>query len=56
LAYSINDNCTSCGSCVDECSFSCITKGDGKYVIDEAECASCGACAGVCESNAIVEG
>jgi ferredoxin len=52
MAYIINDDCISCGACVDECPVSCITEGDTKYVIDEEACISCGACAGVCPVDA----
>ena len=52
MAYQINSDCTSCGACEDECPVSCISEGDGIYVIDEAVCISCGACAGVCPVGA----
>ncbi len=48
MAYEINDDCISCGACEPECPVSCITEGDGKYVIGAEECISCGACAGAC--------
>lgn len=52
MAYIINDDCISCGACVDECPVSCIAEGDGKYVINADECLECGACAGVCPVSA----
>ncbi len=52
MAYRINDNCISCGACSAECPVSCISQGEGKYVIDESICISCGTCAGVCPVNA----
>ena len=52
MAYKINDNCISCGACSGECPVSCISEGDGKYVIDDSVCISCGACAGVCPVEA----
>ena len=53
MAYTISDDCISCGACEGECPVSAISAGDGKYVIDEATCIDCGACAGVCPVEAI---
>ena len=55
MAYIINDNCISCGVCEAECPTSCISEGDGAYVINGPECIDCGACAGVCPVDACVE-
>jgi ferredoxin len=52
MAYAINDECISCGACVDECPVNCISEGDDKYIIDAAICISCGACAEVCPVDA----
>lgn len=52
MAYKINDDCISCGACVEECPVECIHKGDGIYVIEAEECISCGACAAVCPVDA----
>jgi len=52
MAYIINDDCISCGACEAECPCSCISEGDGKYVIDADACVECGACAGVCPVGA----
>ena len=52
MAYTINDDCISCGACEAECPVSAIYAGDGKYVIDDATCIDCGACAGVCPVSA----
>lgn len=52
MAYRINDDCISCGACEAECPVSCISEGDGKYVINEEECIECGACADVCPVDA----
>ena len=52
MAYVISDECISCGACEGECSVSCISEGDGKYVIDESVCVDCGACAAVCPVDA----
>ena len=47
----ISDVCVACGACAAECPVSCITEGDGKFVIDEAECIDCGACAYNCPAR-----
>lgn len=52
MAYAINSDCISCGACEPECPVSCISEGDGIYVINAEECISCGACAGVCPVGA----
>lgn len=53
MAYVINDECISCGTCEGECPVSCISAGDDKYVIDKDACIDCGTCAGVCPVEAI---
>ena len=53
MAYVINDDCTSCGACKDECPVDCITEGDDKYVIDAAACTDCAACVDVCPVECI---
>ena len=45
--------CISCGTCEGECPVSCISAGDGKYVIDADACIDCGSCASVCPVEAI---
>ncbi|WP_296647515.1 hypothetical protein [Romboutsia sp. 13368] len=35
MAYFITDACISCVACEEECSVSCISAGDDKFVIDE---------------------
>lgn len=52
MAYKISDDCISCGACADTCPNSCISEGDGKYVIDADACVECGACAEVCPVGA----
>ncbi|PLX40865.1 MAG: ferredoxin [Deltaproteobacteria bacterium] len=55
MAYTITDECTKCGDCVDECPVECISEGDAKMVIDADECVDCGSCAEVCPVGAPVE-
>lgn len=52
MAYSINDECISCGACEGECPVGAISQGDSKYVIDPDTCIDCGACADVCPVDA----
>ncbi|CAK7022980.1 MAG: 4Fe-4S binding protein [Peptostreptococcus sp.] len=52
MAYVIKDNCISCGACAAECPVSCISEGDGIYVIDGSSCIDCGSCAGACPVDA----
>lgn len=41
MALYINDDCTACDACVDECPNEAITAGDPIYVIDPARCSEC---------------
>jgi ferredoxin len=52
MAYKISDDCTACGTCVDECPADAIREGD-IYTIDPDACTDCGACADVCPVEAI---
>ena len=52
MAYIINDDCTACGTCIDECPVEAISEGD-IYKIDPDLCTDCGACADVCPVEAI---
>ena len=52
MAYRISDACIQCGACAAECPVSCISGGEGQYVIDEATCIECGNCANVCPVGA----
>ncbi|MFP4521165.1 MAG: DUF362 domain-containing protein [Fibrobacterota bacterium] len=53
MAHVINDNCTACGACMDECPSEAIKEGDPKYEIIADKCTDCGACVDVCPSEAI---
>jgi len=55
MAYVITDDCTMCGTCVEECAVEAISEGEDKYVIDPDVCAECGACADACPIGAIIE-
>ncbi len=55
MAYVINNECITCGSCESECPVSAINPGDEQYTIDKDLCISCGACAAVCPVEAIHE-
>jgi ferredoxin len=52
VAYKISSECISCGACAAECPVTCITEGDGIFVIDESVCVDCGTCASVCPVEA----
>jgi Formate hydrogenlyase subunit 6/NADH:ubiquinone oxidoreductase 23 kD subunit (chain I) len=54
MAYTINEECISCGACAGECPVDAISEGD-KYVINAETCIDCGACTGSCPVGAIVE-
>lgn len=53
MAYKINEQCVSCGTCEAECPVGAISQGDDRYVIDENTCIECGACAAACPTGAI---
>lgn len=52
MAYIITDDCTECGTCIDECPVEAINEGS-PYTIDPDLCTDCGACADVCPVEAI---
>jgi len=49
------DECSGCGSCVDECPSEAITldEENGVAVVDQDECVECGACEEACPNQAI---
>jgi len=51
MAYTITDDCISCGACEPECPENAISAGDDIYVIDAAKCSDCGTCASVCPTE-----
>ena len=55
MAHVISEDCTACGSCVDECPVTAITEGDPIYIIDAETCTDCAACTEVCPVAAISE-
>lgn len=53
MAFKIDpENCTACGTCIDECPVDAISAGD-TYTIDPDVCIDCGACESVCPTEAI---
>lgn len=61
MALLINDDCTACDACVEECPNEAITAGNPIYVIDPGKCSECvGAfdepqCKLVCPADCIVQ-
>jgi len=53
MAYKINEECISCGSCANTCPVSAISEGSSHYNISK-ECIECGACVAVCPVGAIL--
>ena len=52
MAYKISEDCTACGTCIDECPVEAISPGD-IYKIDPDVCIDCGACGDACPVGAI---
>jgi len=59
MALHITDDCTACGTCIEECENKAISEGDPIYVIDPAKCTECVGiadaprCQPVCPTEAI---
>ena len=55
MTVTVNEEeCTGCGSCVEECPAEAITLNDDDIaVIDQDECTECGSCVDACPAEAI---
>lgn len=51
--YIINENCNTCGSCIEACPFDSISKGKDIYIVNQHRCNECGICIKVCPVDAI---
>ncbi|MEX1375917.1 MAG: P-loop NTPase [Eubacteriales bacterium] len=49
----IENQCISCGICLESCRFDAIKKTDNKYMVDPIMCEGCGVCTWVCQEKAI---
>ncbi len=48
------DNCSGCGTCIDQCPTGVLALKDGIAVVAKKdECSECGACVDACPSSAI---
>jgi len=56
MAYTISDDCSNCGACVDSCPIEAIAEKDGKHQIDSGSCSDCGVCVDSCPLDAISAG
>ena len=56
MAYTINDDCISCGVCAGNCPVNAIS-GNVKeqHVIDQNKCIKCGSCIATCKFGAIIK-
>jgi NAD-dependent dihydropyrimidine dehydrogenase PreA subunit len=53
MAYTISDECISCGACAGECPTASISEGSAHYEINAESCIDCGACESTCPTGAI---
>jgi ferredoxin len=54
MSIEINkDECTGCGSCVDQCHIGAIRLINDTADVDPDECAECGMCVDVCPNGAL---
>ncbi len=54
MAMKINDECISCGTCVETCPVGSIVESGDSYSISE-DCTECGVCVDSCPVDAITE-
>lgn len=54
MSYTISEECTACGVCVDDCPVSAIREGEPIYIINPELCTDCGVCADSCPVEAPV--
>ncbi|RBP62129.1 4Fe-4S dicluster protein [Alkalibaculum bacchi] len=52
MAYTISEDCISCGSCESECPVEAISQGESIYEVNADLCTDCGSCADVCPVDA----
>lgn len=52
MAYTISDECLSCGACESGCPVGAISQGDTHYEINADLCIDCGACEATCPVGA----
>jgi len=61
MAYKISDDCTACGTCIDECPVEAISEGEEYFEIDPDKCVECEgyhddpACIAVCPVDCIIK-
>lgn len=53
MAYEINEDCITCGTCKGECPTDAVQEGSDQYTINADLCIECGACAQACPVEAI---
>jgi NAD-dependent dihydropyrimidine dehydrogenase PreA subunit len=53
MAYTISDDCISCGACAGDCPTGSISEGASHYEVNPDTCIDCGACADTCPTGAI---
>ncbi len=53
MGFTIGDNCSNCGQCVEKCSFSALSTGEMKPIQHRNRCDECGDCVRVCPRGAI---
>ena len=54
MAHYIEDECVSCGICLDVCPTESISEGEGLFLIDTERCNDSGECVKVCPIECII--